>query len=139
MEGEYRMAERNDDATTEEINGVETAPKVEEADNLSQEDSKEDSKDVDMCLENQMASQQQEVYPNKALLKSRGFLFCWLGFFFFNISKCNKSKGKKKSYGIEKRKTNSKASHKLASQWKSKNDSRASYPTYERSQRSSAG
>lgn len=58
------MAERNDEAPAEEKNILETSPNVEEAESLSGGD----SRDVDTCIkENQMPSQQQEVYPNRTL------------------------------------------------------------------------
>ncbi|KAL0447037.1 UNVERIFIED_CONTAM: hypothetical protein Slati_1831600 [Sesamum latifolium] len=50
------MAERNDEAAAEEMNLVETASKVEEAENLSNGD----SKGADICEENQMPSKKQE-------------------------------------------------------------------------------
>ncbi|KAK4423728.1 hypothetical protein Salat_1955700 [Sesamum alatum] len=51
------MAERNDEAAAaEEMNLVDTAPKVEEAQNLCNGD----SKGVDVCDENRMPSKQQE-------------------------------------------------------------------------------
>ncbi|KAL0408705.1 UNVERIFIED_CONTAM: hypothetical protein Sradi_1804900 [Sesamum radiatum] len=56
------MAEKNDEAAGEEMNLVDTASKVEEAENLSNGD----SKGVDICEENQMPSKQQEVYPKKS-------------------------------------------------------------------------
>lgn len=58
------MAERNDEAPAEEKDILETAPNVDEAESLS----RGDARDVDTCIkENQMPSQQQEVYPNKTL------------------------------------------------------------------------
>ncbi|KAI3452858.1 hypothetical protein Pfo_009521 [Paulownia fortunei] len=56
--GAHRMAQRNDEAAAaaEEINLVDKAPEVEEAQNLSQGD----IKDVNICEENQLPSQQQE-------------------------------------------------------------------------------
>ncbi|KAL0372476.1 UNVERIFIED_CONTAM: hypothetical protein Scaly_0929200 [Sesamum calycinum] len=50
------MAERNDETAAEEMNLVDTTPKIEEAESLSNGD----SKSVDICEENQMPSKQQE-------------------------------------------------------------------------------
>ncbi|PIN24066.1 hypothetical protein CDL12_03187 [Handroanthus impetiginosus] len=56
-ESAQAQEEKDESATgEEEINRVDTAPKVQEAENSSQGD----SKDIDMCDENQIPSQNQE-------------------------------------------------------------------------------
>lgn len=57
MKAAHKMTEMNDQATSDEINHLVTAPTVEEDENSSHGE----SKDIDMCSQNQMPSQKHEV------------------------------------------------------------------------------
>lgn len=68
------MADINDEAAFDEVNHPATAPKVEEDENSSHGDSKDD----DMCSQNQMPSQKHEVDMSyEYLLKFCRHLFFW--------------------------------------------------------------